>query len=100
LQSNKQYWIREIGFYLDDGTLFAVWSDPNYIIGYKTDTNQFLIGFKMKMTTVPINSIQIINQGANLNLFYAEEFIRMANAITQLGNAIVYQVFNKSNGGK
>jgi hypothetical protein len=89
LQSNKQYWIREVGFYLDDGTLFAVWSDPNYIIGYKTDISQFLIGFKMKLTTVPISSIQIINQGVDLNLFYAEEFIQFTDAITNLGYSIL-----------
>jgi hypothetical protein len=89
LQSNKQYWIREVGFYLDDGTLFAVWSDQNYILGYKTDISQFLIGFKMKITTVPISSIQIINQGVDLNLFYAEEFIQFADSITNLGYSIL-----------
>lgn len=100
LQSNKQYWIREVGFYLDDGTLFAVWSDPNYILGYKTNISQFLIGFKMKITTVPISSIQIINQGVDLNLFYAEEFIQMANAITQIGYAVVFNTLKNLNGGK
>jgi len=89
LQSNKQYWIREVGFYLNDGTLFAVWSDPNYIFGYKNDISQFLIGFKMKITTVPISSIQIINQGVDLNLFYAEEFIQFADSITNLGYSIL-----------
>ena len=89
LQSNKQYWIREVGFYLDDGTLFAVWSDPNYILGYKTDISQFLIGFKMKLTTVPISSIQIINQNVDLNLFYAEEFTQFADSIANLGYSIL-----------
>jgi len=99
LQSNQQYWIREVGFYLDDGTLFAVWSDPNYIFGYKTDISQFLIGFKIKITTVPINSVQVINQGVDLNLFYAEEFIRFADAITQIGYAVVSNKLNELNGG-
>ncbi|WP_353571127.1 phage tail protein [Candidatus Albibeggiatoa sp. nov. BB20] len=29
VDGNNEYWIKAIGFYLEDGTLFAVWSNPS-----------------------------------------------------------------------
>ncbi|MCV6637000.1 phage tail protein [Candidatus Albibeggiatoa sp. nov. NOAA] len=29
VDGNNEYWIKGVGFYLEDGTLFAIWSNPN-----------------------------------------------------------------------
>jgi len=52
---------REVGFYLEDGTLFAVDSDPNTIIMYKSGSNgsRALEAFDLILDSVPADSITV-----------------------------------------
>jgi phage-related tail fiber protein len=52
---------REIGFYLEDGTLFAIDSHPTDIILYKSATTgaRALEGFDLVLDGVPPNSITV-----------------------------------------
>lgn len=43
VEGSDQYWINEVGFFLEDGTLLAVWSDPNPY-SYITYSNSELDG--------------------------------------------------------
>ena len=57
------YWVREIGFYLDDGTLLAIWSHPDHPIAYKAAGVDLLIAFDLALGSLPKDSINVIGTG-------------------------------------
>jgi len=78
-----EFWVKEVGFYLADGTLFAVWSDPAQALAYKAAGVDLLLAFDLSITAIPAGSITVQGTGQNLSLYYAEELSNMA--IAQLG---------------
>jgi len=71
---------RELGFFLEDGTLFALWSHPTNVLFYKTALNQVVQSFDLTLSAVPPGSV-VVDTTGDLNLFYAEEFVQFATAI-------------------
>jgi hypothetical protein len=67
-QGAEEFWVREVGFYDDAGTLVFFWSDATRALGYKSAPSRFLLGLSLVLTEVPIGAIQIIDQGQPLNL--------------------------------
>jgi hypothetical protein len=57
------YWVREVGFYLDDGTLLAIWSNPDHPIAFKAAGVDLLIAFDLALGALPKNSINVIGTG-------------------------------------
>lgn len=53
------YPINEVGFYLDDGTLFAVWSDPAYPLAFKTTLADVELGFDLLIDAIPTSLLAI-----------------------------------------
>lgn len=78
--SNKTFWVREVGFYLDDGTLFAVYSEPDKALAYKSPEVDLLLAFDLALAGVPAGSVNIIDQGVDLNILIAPELTKMATA--------------------
>ena len=76
----KHFWVREVGFYLEDGTLFAVYSEPDKALAYKSPEVDLLLAFDLALTGVPSGSVNIIDQGVDLNILIAPELARMASA--------------------
>lgn len=68
-QGEEEFWVREVGFLDEDGTLIFVWSDPTRALGYKSAPARFLLGLSMIVTEVPIGGIQIVDQGQPLELY-------------------------------
>lgn len=62
-----EYWVREVGFYLADGTLLAVWSDPATALAYKSPTAQLLLAYDLSLSALPADSVTITLTGAGLN---------------------------------
>ena len=60
---NAEYWIKEVGFYLADGTLLAVYSDPIKAIAYKSSSLDILLSFDLKLSALPADSITIDGSG-------------------------------------
>lgn len=81
LDNADEFWVREVGLFLEDGTLFAVWSDSLVNLGYKSSANKFLMGFNLVLDAVPAGSVNIIDEGAPLELSMAEEYAQMSKAI-------------------
>ena len=73
----------EIGFYLSDGTLFAVDSDPDNVLVYKHSTAKVVEAFDLILDAVPPDSITV-NTSGDLSLYYAESFAVMA--VAQINN--------------
>ena len=78
--SDHTFWVREVGFYLEDGTLFAVYSEPDKALAYKSPEVDLLLAFDLALTGVPPDSVTVIDQGVELNLLIAPELARMATA--------------------
>ncbi|VVN67280.1 hypothetical protein PS726_00176 [Pseudomonas fluorescens] len=79
-----EYWVKEAGFYLADGTLFAVWSSPTPM-AYKAAPVPLLLGFDLVLAALPANSVTVIGTGANLSLAaWGEQYL--ANAAAIVGN--------------
>lgn len=78
--SNKTFWVREVGFYLADGTLFAVYSEPDKALAFKSPEVDLLLAFDLALTGVPAGSVNIIDQGVDLNILIAPELAKMATA--------------------
>ncbi|KAF7770049.1 hypothetical protein PCIT_a2998 [Pseudoalteromonas citrea] len=84
--SDSEYAVKEVGFYLSDGTLFAVWSDPTNVLFYQTPMAHIVQGFDLVLSAVPINNIEIHSSG-DLNLFLGEEFMAMTLSNAQIAQA-------------
>ncbi|MCG9685131.1 phage tail protein [Vibrio sp. Isolate23] len=73
-----EFWVREIGFILSDGTMLAVWSDTDPL-AYKSNEVPLLLAFDLVLAALPANSVNIIGTGANLSLAaYADKFVSNA----------------------
>ena len=58
-----KYWIKEVGFYLADGTLLAVYSDPIKAIAHKSASLDILLSFDLKLSVLPANSVTVDGTG-------------------------------------
>ncbi|MBB5515763.1 phage-related tail fiber protein [Rubricella aquisinus] len=83
------YYIREIGFFLADGTLFAVASDPVTALMWKSDVSRAAIALELVFEAVNSSAIQIVAAGPDLTLLMTREIatvsaIAMRNALENL----------------
>jgi len=58
-----EYWVREIGFILDDGTLFAIWSHPTQALAFKAANVDLLLAFDLLLAALPDDSVEVIGTG-------------------------------------
>ncbi|MDH0866455.1 phage tail protein [Mitsuaria sp. GD03876] len=85
-----EFWVREVGFVLSDGTFLAVWSDPVKPLAYKAPGVDLLLGFDLLLSGIPAGSV-VIEATGDLNLSMAEEFATMAKALVDLQHISVKQ---------
>lgn len=76
-----EYWVKEVGFYLSDGTLLAVWSDPVSALAYKSPNAQLLLAYDLSLEALPADSVTITSTGAGLNLSLASPLAAQASAL-------------------
>jgi hypothetical protein len=60
---DQNYWVREIGLFLDDGTLLAIWSDPEQALAWKSSGVDLLLAFDLLLTALPADSVVIDGTG-------------------------------------
>lgn len=78
---DKAFWVREIGIYLADGTLFAVWSSPDTPLTYKAAGTEILMAYDLSLEALPADSVTIVSTAAGLNLTLAGPLTAMATAL-------------------
>ncbi|WP_377153664.1 phage tail protein [Roseateles sp. UC29_93] len=79
----SEFWVREVGFVLSDGTFLAVWSDPQKPLAYKAAGTDLLLGFDLALSGIPAGSI-VIEASGDLNLSMAGEFATLARSVVDL----------------
>lgn len=60
---NVEYWIRELGFILDDGTMLAVWSDPEQALAFKAAGVDVLLALDLVLSALPDESVTVDGTG-------------------------------------
>jgi hypothetical protein len=80
LDGDAEFWVREVGFVLADGTLLAVWSHASQALAYKAAGVDLLLAFDLVMAALPADSVMVQGTGQNLNLYIAEELAQIASA--------------------
>ncbi|GJD93353.1 phage tail-collar fiber domain-containing protein [Methylobacterium iners] len=57
--SPGEYPINEVGFFLSNGTLLALWSDPAFPLAYKTTLADVELGFDLLLEAIPTSALAI-----------------------------------------
>lgn len=77
----KAFWVREVGIYLADGTLFAVWSSPDTPLTYKAAGTELLMAYDLSLEALPADSVTIVSTATGLNLTLAAPLAAQASAL-------------------
>lgn len=89
---DKAFWVRELGIYLADGTLFAVWSTPDTPLTYKAAGTELLMAYDLSLEALPADSVTIVSTAAGLNLTLAGPLAAHASAlITEMMRGVQQQ---------
>lgn len=75
------YWVREIGIFLKDGTLLAVWSHLTEALAYKAANIDLLLAYDLSLAALPADSVTITSTAAGLNLTLAEPLAALSTAL-------------------
>lgn len=88
--SSKEYAVREVGFYLSDGTLFAVWSHPTNVLFYKTPTARVSQIFDLIFSDFAVENVTIIAQ-SDLSFYVDPELYALATANVRNAAVLIEQ---------
>ena len=83
-EGEKSYWLQELGFYLEDGALFAIWSDPDYVLAWKSANVPLIIGLELLLSALPANSVTVTPGDTPLQLVMSQEIAALSTAIIRL----------------
>ena len=72
------YFIREVGFFLDDGTLFAIASHPTQGLIWKSSISRAAIALELVLEAVGPSSINIVSAGPPLQLLMTKEIATLS----------------------
>ena len=84
-KGSQEYEVREVGFFLESGTLLAVYSAPNTLLTYKSANSSWLQKFTLDVSPLPSSSVTIEVGTENVNLLMSEEVLTAAIATISLG---------------
>ncbi|OKH88099.1 phage tail protein [Thalassospira sp. TSL5-1] len=73
------FWVKEVGFFLEDGTLFAIWSSDSLNLGFRGDLVPWVFRFALAWTQLPENAVTVEFSG---DAGYSDLWGRLSNHIT------------------
>lgn len=68
LDTGPTFNINEVGFFLDDGTLLAIWADPETSLATKTAGVPLAVAYNLALAGIPPGSITLNISGPSVNL--------------------------------
>jgi hypothetical protein len=90
IDSANEYYVREVGFFLADGTLFAIASHATTALMWKSAQTQALIAFELVLQAVNPAAVTIISAGPPLELLLTNERARLTALEAIAANTPVY----------
>ena len=85
VEGESEYAIRELGFYLQDGTLFGIWSDPQRALAWKSRDVPLVITLELGLASLPRDSVTLeVNDDEKMALLMAKELATASTAIVHL----------------
>lgn len=72
------YYIKEVGFFMEDGTLFAVASHPTQALIWKSEISRAAIALELVLEAVDPDSINIVSDGPPLTLLMTREIATLS----------------------
>lgn len=88
LDHDSDFVVSELGAYLEDGTLLALWSDPTTPLAHYTTGVPIALSFVLALQGIPPGSVEISGD-LDLSLFFGAEFANMGLALTTALKMIV-----------
>lgn len=79
-----EFWIKEVGIILTDGTLLAIAAFSSRPLAYKSATVPLHLVFDLMLSALPANSVTIIASAPSLNLTVAEPLAQIGTAQTDM----------------
>ncbi|MCX4025043.1 phage tail protein [Endozoicomonas sp. SM1973] len=77
----KEYWIKEFGLFLADGTLLAVWSSLDKPLQYKAASAPCFFSTDFILSGMPADAITVNDQGADIAIaLFLEQFAMLSQA--------------------
>jgi hypothetical protein len=68
LEGDTEGWVNEMGLYLEDGTLFALWSEVNAPLAYKSRDLSLTPAFTLALHSLPKNAIEVKVAPSNVTI--------------------------------
>ncbi len=84
LDTGPGFTINEVGFVLDDGTLLAVWADPNISLAYKTAGVPLAVSYNLALAGIPPGSLTLNISGPSVNLTIVGQLAQFSAEIVRL----------------
>ena len=84
VEGDQEYWVRELGFYLEDGTLFAIWSDEKRALAWKGVNVPLVLALELVLNALPANRVNVVTGAASLELLLSSELAAVGNALSNV----------------
>ncbi len=78
--NDATYWVNELGFYLEDGTLLAIWASEDEALAWKSSSTDLSLAFDLVLKALPPDSVTVNVMVDPSHLQLAEELTQMATA--------------------
>ncbi|MEL0623818.1 phage tail protein [Marinomonas arenicola] len=89
----QEYPIKELGFWLETGTLLGVISAPNTTLNYKAKNGHCIQPITLDLSALPSDTVTVVVGTENLNILIDDEFTKMATAQVQTMHRQIIQEF-------
>lgn len=87
-----QGWINEVGFFTDEGVLFALWSEPDAPLAYKTTNVGVAVAFTLGFTELPDDLVQFVVGAPNIAITVVGPTSNIVRAVAQLQRETIQTV--------
>ncbi|EMI4225316.1 phage tail protein [Vibrio parahaemolyticus] len=89
----QEYPVKELGFWLESGTLLGIISAPNTTLNYKAKNGHCIQPFTLDLSALPSDTVTVVVGTENLNILIDEEFAQMAKAQVDTMHRQILQEF-------
>jgi hypothetical protein len=79
----------ELGLYLNDGTLFALHSEPGQVITWVSPAETLVMAVSVALAGLPAGSVTFLATAPDLNVLFEESFYSLAATMASMQNRLM-----------